>query len=186
MDDKRIIELYWARNESALVQTRAKYSRYCYHIAYNILQDHEESEEVENDTYLDAWNSIPPHRPENFQAFLAKITRRIALDKYRARIAQKRGGGDTPLSLEELHECIPSHVNIDEALEAHRLADLINGFLHTLPKTERAIFIYRYWYCESTAYISSQFCCTQSKVRTTLHRTRLKLKEYLKKEEIIV
>lgn len=186
MDDKRIIELYWARNESALIQTKAKYSRYCHSIAYNILQNHEESEEVENDTYLDAWNSIPPHRPANFQAFLAKIARRIAMDKYRAKNAQKRGGGETPLSLDELQDCIPSQANIDESLGITHLTNLINGFLRSLPKTERAFFVCRYWYCESISSISSQFACTQSKVRTTLYRTRQKLKEHLQKEGINV
>lgn len=184
MDDKRIIELYWARNESALIQTKAKYSRYCYRIAHNILQNPEESEEAENDTYLDAWNAMPPHRPSSLSAFLGKITRRIALDMLRRNNAEKRGGGQALLSLDELKECIPSENRIDESLQAAQLATLIDQFLRSLPRVERSVFICRYWHCESIKHIASQFCFTQSKVKTMLHRTRQKLKECLEKEGI--
>ena len=184
MDDQKIIELYWNRNEDALTHTRNKYHRYCYRIAYNLLQNHEEAEEAENDTYLDAWNAIPPHRPSNFPAFLGKITRSIAMDKIRYQNAQKRGNGFESLSFEELQDCIPSNHRVEDYLNASQLAEQISCFLRTLPKTERAIFLYRYWYCEPTASIASELACSNSKVRTSLHRTRQKLKEYLQKEGI--
>lgn len=184
MDDQKIIALYWARNEDALAHTRKKYHHYCYRIAYNILQNHEEAEEAENDTYLNAWNAIPPHRPHSFSAFLGKITRSISLDKLKSQNAQKRGGGSEQLSLDELLDCLPSNESVEDSFNATELAELISEFLRTLPKTERAVFLYRYWYCEPTKSIASKFACTHSKVRTMLHRTRQKLKEYLHKEGI--
>lgn len=186
MEDSKIIDLYWQRSEQAISHTRAKFSRYCYSIAYNILQDPQESEEAENDTYLDAWNSMPPHRPARLSAFLGRITRRIALDRWRSRTAQKRGNGQEPLSLDELKDCIPSATQIDDALHAKELAAYIDRFLRGLPKTERSLFLCRYWYCDSIARIASQFGFSQSKVKTTLHRTRSKLKAYLEKEGIIL
>ena len=186
MEDSTIVVLYWARDEEAIRQTQIKYGRDCYAIAYSILRSREEAEECENDTYLDAWRSMPPHKPQMLSAFLGKITRRISLDKWRRSTAEKRGGGEVSLSLSELADCIPDSKSIDENLQAEELAKLIDTFLRTLPPTERNIFMCRYWYFDTVADIAKQFGYGQSKVKTTLLRTRRKLKTYLEKEEIFV
>ena len=186
MEDSTIVALYWARDEEAIRQTQIKYGRYCYAIAYSILRSREEAEECENDTYLDAWRSMPPHKPQMLSAFLGKITRRISLDKWRRSTAEKRGSGEVPLSLSELMDCIPDSKSIDENLHAEELAKLIDSFLRTLPPTERSIFICRYWYFDTVADIAKQFGYGQSKVKTMLLRTRRKLKIHLEKEGIRV
>ncbi len=186
MEDSRIVALYWARDERAIVETKTKYGRYCYAIAYNILSSHEEAEESEYDTYMDAWNSMPPHRPDFLSAFLAKITRRISLDRLRRNTAAKRGGGQVTLSLDELSECIPDDRRLDDSLQAAALSKYIDTFLRTLPQEERNIFLYRYWYLDSVAEIARRFACTQGRVKTMLYRTRRKLRSYLEKEGIYV
>lgn len=108
MDDKQIIELYWQRNEDAIHETSLKYGSYCYSIAHNILSNNEDSEECVNDTWLKAWNSIPPQRPVHLKMFLAKITRNLSFDKYKAGKAAKRGNGEIAVVLDELSECLPS------------------------------------------------------------------------------
>lgn len=186
MEDSNIVALYWTRDEEAIRQTQIKYGRYCYTIAYNILRNCQEAEEAENDTYLDAWHSMPPHKPLLLSAFLGKITRRISLDKWRANSADKRGGGEVPLSLSELTECIPDNKRIDDALHAEELAKLIDAYLRTLPTAERHVFLCRYWYFDTIEDIAKQFGFGQSKVKTLLHRTRQKLKIHLKKEGIYI
>lgn len=186
MEDAKIVELYWLRNEQAIHETQRKYSSYCYTIAYNILHCPEEAEECENDTYWDAWNAIPPHKPQVLSTFLGKITRRLSLDRWRKRTAEKRGGGEVPLSLQELSDCIPAGGSIDDKLQAQELARIIDSFLRTLPPAERSVFLCRYWYLDSIASIALQFGYSVAKVKTTLFRTRQKLKAILKKEGISV
>lgn len=186
MDDSRIVALYWARNDVAIQETRKKYGRYCYTIAYNILHNVQDAEESENDAYLDAWNSMPPHRPQFLSTFLGKITRRISLDRWRARSAEKRGYGQVPLSMDELTECIPDHKQIDDHIQAEALAIMIDSFLRSLPAQERSVFLCRHWYFDSIADIARQFSFSQSKVKTMLCRTRYKLKVYLEKEGIYI
>lgn len=186
MEDSKIVALYWARDEEAIRQTPIKYGRYCYAIAYSILHSREEAEECENDTYLDAWRSMPPHKPQLLSAFLGKITRRISLDKWRRSTAEKRGGGEVSLSLSELTDCISDSKIIDENLQADELAKLIDAFLRTLPHAERSVFLCRYWYFDTVADIAKQFGFGQSKVKTMLLRTRRKLKTYLEKEGITI
>lgn len=186
MEDSKIVALYWARDEQAIRQTQIKYGRYCYAIAYNILHSREEAEECENDTYLDAWHSMPPHKPQFLSSFLGKITRRISLDKWKKHTAEKRGGGQAALSLDELMECIPDTKNIDDDLQAEELAKLIDTFLRTLPADERSVFLCRYWYFDPVAQIAKQFGFGQSKVKTMLLRTRQKLKTFLEKEGIYI
>ena len=118
MEDNKIIELFWERNEQALEETRKKYEHYCYAIAYNILHNHEDADESVNDTYLGAWNSIPPHRPHPLSTFLGKITRNLSLNKLRNRTTSKRGGGETEVALYELEECIPARNSVEESIEA--------------------------------------------------------------------
>ena len=186
MDDSRITELYFMRDESAIDETRKKYGRYCRSIALNILHSPEDAEECENDTYIGAWNSIPPNRPAMLAAFLGKITRRSALKKLRSMSAEKRGSGETELALSELGDCIPSGQSIDEGLEAKELAKLINSFLDALPVDERRVFICRYWYLDSVDSIASRFGFGRSKVKMMLKRTRDKLALRLQREGIFI
>ena len=176
MEDVHIIELFWARSETAIGATSAKYGKYCYTIAYNILANAEDADESVNDTYLNAWNSIPPHRPSNLATFLGKITRRIAIDKWRSRSAEKRGGGEIPLALDELSDCIPAKSSVEQEVETEELEQGMNDFVMALPITERRVFICRYWYLDSISSISQQFGFSQSKVKVMLHRTRKDLR----------
>ena len=185
MDDHRIVELYWERSEQAIKETASKYADYCYAIAYNILGNREDSEESVNDTYLDAWNSMPPHRPIFLSTFLGKITRRISIDKLRRRNAEKRGGGTLTLALEELEECLSTRDDLQKELEIQILSDAINRFLEALSDTERRVFLCRYWYVDSIESIAEQFGFSQSKVKSMLLRTREKLKKQLQKEELL-
>lgn len=184
MEDSNIVELYWQRCENAISETKEKYGPYCYAIAFNILCSKEDAEESENDTYLAAWNSMPPHKPGLLSTFLGKITRRISLDKWKMKNAEKRGGGEVTLSLDELMECVPDHNGPELQLEAAELAQIIDAFLRTLPDTERRLFLCRYWHLDSIAQISKYFGFSQSKVKMTLCRTRQKLRDHLEKEGI--
>lgn len=184
MEDSRIIELYWRREEAAIAETDKKYGKYCYTIAHNILRSGEDSKECVNDTYAGAWNAMPPHRPSFLSAFLGKITRRLALKRLRGSLAEKRGGGETAASFEELEECIPSQKSIDDWIEIEALTQILNEFLDMLPDNERRVFLRRYWYFDSVKTIAAGFGFTESKVKMLLKRTRDKLKERLCEEEI--
>lgn len=185
MDDKQIVALYWARNEQALAETAAKYGNYCFRIAYNILSNREDADECVNDTYLGAWERIPPHEPSVLSAFLGKLTRRISLNKWRNRTRQKRGGGEVAMALDELYECIPSGEDIARQTEQKELNRAITTFLNGLPQTERDVFVCRYWYLADIKKISKAFGFTESKVKSMLHRTRIKLRTHLKEEELV-
>lgn len=185
MEDEQIVELYWDRQERAIDETRVKYGTYCRSIAYNILSDTEDAQECENDTYLAAWNAMPPHRPKVLSTFLGKITRRIALDRWKAGNARKRGGGTIALSLDELAGCIPGGSSLSDALEAKELGQLISKFLRGLPARDRQIFVRRYWYCDSISQIAALFSGGESKIKMNLLRTRKKLQDYLRKEGVI-
>jgi RNA polymerase sigma factor, sigma-70 family len=182
MDDKRIVELYFERSEQAVSETASKYGKYCYSIAYNILDNNEDAEESVNDTYVDAWNSIPPHRPSILSTFLGKITRRISIDRWRKGRAEKRGGGEMPLVLEELQECVADDHSVEQDVEKRCLSDIINTFVISLPETEQKVFVCRYWYMDSVDFICKQFGFSESKVKSMLYRTREKLRVILSKE----
>lgn len=184
MDDTRIIALYFQRNEDAIVQTDAKYGGYCFSIARNILYSPEDAGEAVNDTWLAAWNAIPPHTPHRLSAFLGKITRRISINRFLSACADKRGGGEVPLALEELSECIPSPMDVEKELEEAELNRMLNSFVRALPETERRVFVLRYWYMESVDNIAQRFGFSQSKVKSMLFRTRNKLRTELQKEGI--
>lgn len=186
MDDARIIDLYWARSENAIAETSNKYGKYCYAIAYNILSDEQDADESVNDTYLNAWNTMPPHRPAILSAFLGKITRRISIDRWRSRTAEKRGSGEVVLALDELSECVPSSTSVEEMIEAAELEKVIDAFVMNLPIMERRVFICRYWYLDSINEICQQFGYSQGKVKMMLYRTRTKLQSYLEKEGVIL
>lgn len=182
MDDQAILDLYFARSESAISETAAKYGPYCYSIAWNILNNNEDAEESVSDTYLAAWNAIPPRRPNLFAAFLAKITRRLSVDRWRARTAYKRGGGEMDLALEELDYCLCSGDSPELTLERKELARSVNRFLESLPEQDRSIFLCRYWYLDSIPRIAENFGFTPSKVSSLLHRLRIRLRAHLEKE----
>lgn len=184
MEDEAIIALYWQRSEEAIVQTQQKYGPYCHAIAYNILQNHDDSDECVNDTYMTAWGIIPPRRPSLFSALLAKITRNHALDRYKYNRAAKRGGGQTALALEELGECVPGGKGGEEALENRALTELLNRFLADLPQRSREVFLLRYWYFCSVREIGDKLGLSESNVKMTLLRTRRQLKALLEKEGV--
>ena len=182
MEDRDIIEMYFARNEKAISETADKYGSYCGSIAMNILSSREDTEECLDDTWLRAWNSIPPHRPNLLRVFLGKITRNLALDRYKARTAEKRAGGEFAMSLDELDECIGA---VDER-ESAEIGESISRFLRTQPKETRSVFVCRYFYCDSIADIAKRFGISEAKVKTLLFRTRNKLKIHLEGEGITV
>ncbi len=184
MEDSKIVALYWARDERAIAESAAKYGAYCRAIAAGILRDQRDAEESVNDTWIGAWGSMPPHKPERLSAFLGKITRRVSLKRHREKNAQKRGGGQVEPALEELSECVGA--TVDEALEEQELARLIDAFLDGLPDTEQRVFVCRYWYLDSVADIAERFGFSESKVKSMLHRTRGKLRDRLEKEDILI
>lgn len=182
MDDRAIVELYLARSESAVSETAKKYGDYCYGIAFNILRDKSDSDECLNDTYLKAWESIPPQKPDKLGAYLGRITRNLALNRLKYINAQKRAGGEAALALDELSECIASQSNVEKELDDKALAALFDEFLSSLKDDARYMFTRRYWYLEPVKRIAQNVGASESKVSMSLHRSRLKLKELLEKE----
>lgn len=184
MEDSKIVELYWQRSEAAISETAKKYDKYCNHIAYNILYNSEDAEECVNDTYMRAWNAIPPHRPGRLSTFLGKITRNLALNKYKGYNTQKRGSGQTDAVLSELEECLATGGKVEDLVDEMVLVDAINRFLAGLPKEQRVVFVRRYWYMNSIKEISAQLDMNPNKVTTMLFRMRNDLKLHLEREEI--
>lgn len=184
MDDCQIVALYLQRREQAIEETAAKYGKYCFSIAHNILENREDAEEAVNDAYLGAWAAIPPHRPAVLSTFLGKITRRAALKRWQRDRAQKRGGGEPDLVLEELSDYISDKGSAETAVETAELTQILNRFIQTLPKEERTVFICRYWYMDPIRDIGTRYGFSQSKVKSMLARTRKKLHTYLQKEGI--
>lgn len=183
MDDSRIIELYFARDNSAIKETKNKYGKLLYSVSYNILKTREDAEECESDTYLAAWDSIPPQQPQILSAFLSRITRNLSFKKLRTKNAQKRSGDNNALPLDELIATIPDK---SDAISQMELTEILNAFLRSLPMRERQVFICHYWYCDSIKDISRQFGFTQSKVKMMLSRTQQKLLDHLEKEEVYI
>ncbi len=179
MDDQSIIKMYHARDEDAIKATADKYGAYCYTIAYNVLHSRSDSEESVNDTYLGAWNSMPPHTPSVLSVFLGKITRRISIDKWRKQHASRRRGDEITLVLEELEECIPSDSSVEAELDARALAELIDCFVRSLPNEDKRVFLLRYWYSEPVSSIASDLGTTVPSIKSRLQRIRGKLKKEL-------
>ena len=184
MEDNQIIQLYFDRSEDAISQTAVKYGKYCHTIAYNILHNFEDSEECVNDTYWKAWSIIPPRKPKRLAAFLGKITRNLSLDVYRHYTAEKRGGGEMSLALEELGDCVSSLESLDDHADEIVLVDTLNRFLASLSAEHRNIFMRRYWYVSSVKEIAGDYGITESKVKMSLLRSRNQLKAVLEKEGI--
>ena len=182
MEDAQIIDLYWQRSDQALTETERKYGRYCYAVAANILGDALDAEECVNDTYLAAWNSMPDNRPASLPPYLGRITRNAALTRITERRAQKRGGGQSPVKLDELAEILPGGERPEQAFETKALSERINTFLGTLSEEERTVFVGRYWYAMPVETLARRLGFTRSKTAAMLHRTRKKLRAQLTKE----
>ncbi len=182
MDDAKIVELYHARDESAISESDRKYGRYCRTVAYGILRNGEDTEECVSDTYLRAWNAMPPHRPENLKTFLGKITRNLSMDRLDRLTAEKRGAGESTAVLEEIAECVPAGA-ADET-DGAILKEAIDRFLAGLPDGTRKIFVRRYWYMDSVKEIAARYGVSESRVKVTLFRTRNRLRTHLEKEGI--
>lgn len=182
MQDEKIVELYWQRDESAIRETQDKYDHYLHKIAYNILTDEEDSRESVNDTYLAAWNSMPPHKPSVLSTYLGKLTRRISIDIFRKRNRIKRQGSEYSLSLTELADCISSEDSPEKDYEIKLLGESINAFLRTLSDDARNVFIGRYYFLDSVKDVANYCGISESKAKTLLFRTRNSLREHLKKE----
>ncbi len=185
MKDSEILDLYWERREQAIAETQRSYGHYCYSIAFHILHDNGDSEECVNDTWMRAWNAIPPNRPTHFSLFLGTITRNLSFDRWKAKSAMKRGNGELEVALDELAECIPARDCVEAMLEAKELTGTINAFLHTLPEQECNVFLRRYWYVEEYSEIAKRYHMKLNTVKTSLFRTRNKLRSYLEKEGLL-
>ncbi len=179
MDDKDIVKMYWDRNENAIAETSSKYGGYCHTIAMNILNDPEDTEECVNDTYLNAWNSMPPHRPSMLSAFLGRITRNLSFNRYRSKRTAKRGNGEIAVILDELAEIVSGEDSVEDNFAREELLRAINVFIGTLPDKRQGMFIRRYWYSDSVKNIAEMYYCSENSISVTLTRIRKQLKEYL-------
>lgn len=184
MDDEKIVDLFWLRDEQAIAETSAKYGALCGKIAYGILGNAQDSEEVVNMSYLRLWNAVPPKRPQPFSPFLAKIVRNLALNKLKAENTQKRHPSEFIVSLDELDECVPDKNSVQTA--PIHIRDCLHTFLKGQKRQARSIFVLRYFYCESIEEIAEKTGFSESKVKSMLFRTRNKLKEYLESEGISI
>lgn len=179
MDDNGIIQLYWDRDDQAIRITSEKYGSYCKSIARNILDNEEDAEECVNDTYLNAWNAMPTHWPEQLAAFLGKITRNLSFNRYKRDHAEKRGSGEMALVLDELADCVSNTDSVEQIMDRQELAEAVNAFARGLPAKKRNIFVRRYWYADSVLEIAKDHGMLQGSVSKTLERTRKQLKAYL-------
>ena len=186
MEDTAILELYWARDEQAIAETQKSYGKYCYSIAYHILHDREDTEECLNDTWMRAWNAIPPKNRIVWSCFWELLPGTCRLIDGKAKNAQKRGNGIMDTTLDELAECIPAAHNTEEAVEAAELERSINAFLHTLSEQECNVFLRRYWFVEEYAEIAGRYGMNLNTVKTSLFRTRKKLQKYLEQQGIVL
>ncbi|MCD8119629.1 MAG: sigma-70 family RNA polymerase sigma factor [Lachnospiraceae bacterium] len=182
MEDERIVDLYWAREESAITETQQKYGKYCLKIAWNVLANREDSEECVNDTWMKAWNAMPTARPGRLSAFLGKITRNLALDRFEKNSAKKRGEGQVTLVLEELQDCLPDATSVDQSVHHLVLREVLNEFLRGQTEKNRSIFLRRYWYLSPVKEIAEDFHMSESAVKMNLLRSREKLRKCLEKE----
>ena len=186
MRDEEIIGLYFDRDEQAIAQTDAAYGKYCRAIARNILRNEEDALESVNDAYLDTWNAIPPTRPFSLKAFVGRLTRNRALNRYEYNTAARRGGTETALCLEELGECVSGKETPEGRAEYEHLITCINHFLSSLKKEQRILFLRRYWYDCTIREIAQDLGISESRVKVTLLRLRGRLREYLEKEGVHV
>ena len=183
MDDLQIIELYNERNEKAISETSAKYGSLLYRIAINVLSLREDSEEVVNDTYSKAWNSIPPEKPNILSSYLGKITRNLSINRWHSLRAKKRYDG-AEILLSELEDCIPSPKNVENEIENKDLVQAIDNWLSTLSVNDRVLFLKRYWFCDAVSALALEFGTSPNKLAGKLYRLRMDLKRALAAEGI--
>ena len=182
MQDQDIIALYNARNEQAIAESSTKYGYYCTSIALNILHNMQDAEECVNDTWMRAWNSIPPTRPDHLQLYLGGITRHISLDRFRRQNAAKRGGGELMLALDEMHDVVASDADVPSQIAEQEFSESFNRFLRSLPERDCNIFIRRYYYLDPIPLIAKRYGLSVANVQKILSRTRNKLRAHLEKE----
>lgn len=180
MEDKDIVQLYWERNERAITETSSKYGNYCFVIANNILNDRQDAEECVNETYLNAWKSIPPHKPKMLSAFLGKLVRNLSFNKYKSVHSKKRGGYEVSVILDELTEIVSDEASAEDNVIRKELIKTVNGFIDSLSEQKRYVFIRRYWYSDSIAAIAEQCGRSENSIYVELSRMRKKLRDYLK------
>ena len=185
MEDNQIIELYFSRDESALLETAKKYGTFCLHIAMNVLSVREDAEECVNDTYHTAWNQIPPTRPDSFKAFLGKIARNFAISKYRVLHAKKRFNG-LEVMLSELNDCVPAAGDVEQAIEAKELSESINEWLGSLTAEDRALFVRRYWYGDEVRDLAKRCGISAARMSQKMLRLRRRLKSFLEEKGVVL
>lgn len=184
MDDNLIIELFSKRNEQAIFETSKKYSKLCHKLSYQIVGDDSDAQECVNDTLLTIWNSIPPDSPDSLSAYICKIARNLSLKKYRSNTAKKRNCFYNT-SIEEIGDCIASSFSVESKVDADALTQSINEFLETLKPLDRKLFVQRYWFCMDIPEIAQNINKSENYVSVHLHRTKVRLKKYLSKEELL-
>ena len=184
MNDSDIVKLYFERSEDAIAQSKSRYGRYCRYIAARILPSEQDVEEIENDTYMKAWSRIPPDRPDDLGAYLGMLCRQTAIDRYKSMKREKRGGGQYPLALEELSECLAARDNVEAGFDSALIRETLNSFLRALPEKHRVVFMRRYFWMSDIKEISESLGMSESAVKMLLMRTREKLKIRLEKEGI--
>lgn len=186
MEDEKLIELFWNRSQQAIAETACKYGSYLHRISANILKSEEDAKECVNDTYWKVWNSIPPNRPSRFQSWIGRIARNVSLDRYRQEHAKKRGGYGADVLLSELEDCIPDAKRSMEESADERVAEILNCFLQGLKKESRVIFLRRYWYGDSIEAIAGRLLLKESRVKSSLYRSRNALRKKLEKGGVVL
>lgn len=179
MDDRVIVQMYLDRDENAILKTKEKYEAYCYTISNNILENYEDAQECVNDTYLRAWNSIPPQKPVRLSTYLGKIVRNLSFDRYKKNMATKRGGGQMELILDELEDIVSENNTPVDEVERKELIRTINAYLANVSQRKRQLFVYRYWYADSIRNIADRYNMTENYVSVILNRMRAELRIYL-------
>ena len=179
MEDKEIVQLYFDRNKQAISETSSKYGHYCTSIALNILNNREDAEECVNDTYLNAWNCIPPHKPKMLSTFLGKLVRNLSFNRFKTNHSDKRGGYELPLILDELGEIVSGKASVEDDIDNNELLENINAFLKDLPEKKQYMFIRRYWYSDRISVIAKRCGCSENSVSVELSRIRKSLREHL-------
>lgn len=182
MDDNMIIQMFWERDERAISEVSKKYGRHLIAVAERILLNHEDAKECVNDAYMKTWNAIPPNRPNVLRTFIGKIVKCRAVSFLRANSAEKRGGGEIALVLDELEECVSDNGSVENSFETKQIIESINEFLWKCSEFNRQVFVLRYWHCESVSDIAERFGTSENKISVSLYRTRNKLKEVLERE----
>lgn len=179
MEDAAIVELYWVRDQRAIGETEARYGAYLRRVALNLLEIPEDAEECVSDTYLAAWNAMPPERPRILRAFLGRITRNLALDRLKAARAEKRGGNSARVLFDELAEVLPGGDTPEGALDEKELLRDIEAFLRSEPERNRKLFLRRYWFADSVKAVAARYGMRENSVSAQLARTRGRLRKYL-------